>query len=186
MRSLSRFKSIRTPGSLICTPISFNNRQWTTGLPQSRMLHLARTVIKRIRQNHLVAKERVDVRVRKIQQKVTNIRRGQLVERPGTKTPRVKNTLISANRVNRPLLQVKRNDIELKRTVILRAQNQGQAGRESQSVSRSVPRKPVKRQEVQRKDPQHARNDVQGVQPRQQRLSHHRKWGHRIKGSLER
>lgn len=126
-----------------------------------------RTVIKRIRQNYLVAKERVDVRTRKIQQKVTNISRGQLVERAGTKTPRVKNTLISANRVNRPLLQVKRNEIGPKRTVTLRAENQGQAGRESESVSRSVPRKPVKRQEVQRKDPQHARNDVQGVQRRQ-------------------
>ncbi len=126
-----------------------------------------RTVIKRIRQNHLVAKERVDVRVRKIQQKVTNIRRGQLIERAGTKTPRVKNTLISANRVDRPPLQVKRNEIEPKGTVTLRAENQGQAGRASESVSRRAPRKPVKRQAVQQRDSQHARNDVQGLQPRQ-------------------
>jgi hypothetical protein len=126
-----------------------------------------RRVIKSIRRNHLVAKERVDVRARKIQQKVTNIRRGQLVQRAGAKTPKVKHTLISANRVNRPLLQVKRDETKPKRTVKLRAENQGQAGRESESVSRRAPRKPVKRQAVQRKDPQQARNDVKGVQLRQ-------------------
>jgi hypothetical protein len=127
-----------------------------------------RTVIKRIQQNHLVSKQSVNAQARKIQQNVTNIRRGQLVERDGTKTPRVRNTLISANRVNRLVSQVKRKDRELKRKGRLWAENQRQARKESGKVhnTRRLPRsgqqlEPVSQGHQERQKPRKARQDRQ-------------------------
>ena len=127
-----------------------------------------RTVIKRIQQNHLVAKQSVNAQARKIQQNVTNISRGQLVERDGTKTPRVKNTFISANRVNRSVSQVKRKERELKRKGRLRAENQRQARKELGKVhnTRRLPRsgqqlESVSKGHQERQKPRKARQDRQ-------------------------
>ena len=125
-----------------------------------------RKVIQRIRRNHRVAKKGVGVRGEKTQQGVTNIRRGQLLERPKTRTPKVRQGLLSANRVNKPLRQVKRDEIDPRR-VIVQPRNQGPAGRASENVSRRVPRKLVRRQAVQRKDSHRTRSQVQTLQRKQ-------------------
>jgi hypothetical protein len=116
-----------------------------------------------MQQNHLVATQGVHPEARKIRQNVTDTRRGQLAERAGTTTARTQNRFISTNRVNRSVPPVKRNEKELKSEGRLQVENQKRAGKKFESISRSVPPRPLKRERVQREGPQYPRNNAQSV-----------------------
>jgi hypothetical protein len=123
-----------------------------------------RPVIKRIHRKHLVTKQGVNPKARKIRQKVSNTRRGRLAERVGAKTARVQNRLISANRVSGSVSQRKQKELKSERR--LQEGNQRRAVRKLESVPRRLPPKPVKRQEAKQEDPRHARKYVQSMQQR--------------------
>ena len=124
------------------------------------------TPMKRIQRNHLVATQGVHPEARKIRQNVTDTRRGQLAERAGITTPRTQNRFISTNRVNTSLPPVKRNEKGLKSEERLQVENPRRAGKKFESISRRVAPRPLKREGVQREDPQYARNNVQRVLPK--------------------